>query len=258
MSKTCSLATLGIWKKTDEPFEVYCSHHPRLVLFLSHCPSFQAARVCSQGLAELCPLLVCSSPGSVQPHPRSELDSSVLPARLPTAQAAAAGLQLSRLSNYLFSLYLVLRLALQPELLGFKPALFACRSEGVIHLLRSGVEMWTVEFGVNVYPLSRGLALHCPVHCTFLMNLFVFLCQLSYLNAKGFTLKIAQYEAPEEIAQLCGPQCHEYAGCVSWSVFPVLYPCFAQRTLLHFIICFLKEDCESLYGSPCTCDCSQK
>lgn len=68
---------------------------------------------------------------------------------------------------------------------------------------------------MNVYPLSRGLALRCPVHCTFLMNLFVFLCQLSYLNAKGFTLKIAQSEAPEEIAQLCGPQCHEYAGCVS-------------------------------------------
>lgn len=152
--------------------------------------------------------------------------------------------------NYLLSLYLVLRLAVQPELLGLKPALFACRSEGVTHLLRSGVEMWTVEFGVNAYPLSRGLALHCPVHCTFLMNLFVFLCQLSYLNAKGFTLRIAQYEAPEELAQLCGPQCHEYAGCVSWSVFPVLYPCFAQRTLLHFIICFLKEDCESLYGSP--------
>lgn len=121
--------------------------------------------------------------------------------------------------------------------------------------------MWSVEFWVNAYPLSRSLALHCLVHCTFLMNLFVFLCHLSYLNAKDFTLKITQYEVPEQIAQIRGPQCHEYAGCVSWFVFPVLYSCFTlkfQKTLLHFIICFLKEDCESLYGSPCTCDCSQK
>lgn len=70
------------------------------------------------------------------------------------------------------------------------------RSEEIIHPLRCGVEMWTVEFRVNVYPLSRGLALHCPVHCTFLMNLFVFLCQLSYLNAKGFALKITTVWGP--------------------------------------------------------------
>lgn len=104
---------------------------------------------------------------------------------------------------------------------------------------------------------SRSLALHCPVHCTFLMNLFVFLCHLSYLIAKDFTFKITQYEAPEEIGQICGPQCHEYADCVSWFVLLVLYPCFTlkfQKTLLYFIICSLKEDCESLYGSPCTCD----
>lgn len=108
---------------------------------------------------------------------------------------------------------------------------------------------------------SRHLALHCPVHCTFRMNFFVFLCHLSHLNAEDFTLKTTQYEAQEEIAQMCGPRCHEYADCISWFVFPVLYLCFTlkfQKTLLHFIICSLKEDCESLYSSPCTCDYSQK
>lgn len=62
---------------------------------------------------------------------------------------------------------------------------------------------------------SRHLALRCPVHCTFQMNLFVFLCHLSHLNAKDFTLKITQYEAQEEIAQICGPRCHKYADCTS-------------------------------------------
>lgn len=64
-------------------------------------------------------------------------------------------------------------------------------------------------------PLSRSLALHCPVHCTFLMNFYVFLCHLSYLNAKNLTSKIKQCEDAEEIAQICGPQCHEYDDCVS-------------------------------------------
>lgn len=253
MSKTCSLATLGIWKKTDEPFVVYFSHHPGLVLFLSHCPSFKAARIPAQGLAGLCPLLVWSSPGSGQPHPCSEPGSSVLP-----AQAAAAWQQLSRLAKLSFQLVFSIELGCTAWAIGFESS-FLC-----LHKRRSDPSLeiccWDVNCGAGgeclpALPWSRS-ALSSPLYS--LMNLFVFLCQLSYLTAKVFTLKIAQYEAPEEVAQPCGPQCHEYAGCVSWSVFPVLYPCFAQRTLLHFIICFLKEDCEFLYGSPCTCDCSQK
>lgn len=122
------------------------------------------------------------------------------------------------------------------------------------------VRHWDLKCGVlgDSFPLSHGLALHCPVHCTFLMNLFEYIfCRLSYLNAKDFTSKLTQYEALEGIVT----QCHEYADCISWYVFPVLYPCYTmnfEKTLLHFIICSLTKDCEFLCGSPYTCAYSQQ
>lgn len=102
----CSLAIHGIWKKPDEPFEVY---HPRLVLFICHCPSFKATRMSACGAGcELCPLLVWSSPGWLQlcgqPCSCSDPGSSVLTARLPRAQAAAGVQQLSRFSELFIQL----------------------------------------------------------------------------------------------------------------------------------------------------------
>lgn len=120
-----SLAIRGIWKRPDELFEVYWSHHPRLVLFICHCPSLKATRISACGAGcELCPLLVWSSPGWLQlcgqPCSCSDPGSSVLTARLPRAQAAAGVQQLPRFSKLFIQL--AFSAWLEPQLLGLKPA----------------------------------------------------------------------------------------------------------------------------------------
>lgn len=158
MSKTCSLTTLGIWKTPDEPFEVYCSHHPRLVLFLSHCPSFQAARICAQGW-QSCALCWCAAALALC-SPSPALSRAVLCSQLRLQQLDHS---FPDFQNYLFSLYLELRLALQPELLGLKPALFACRSDPSLEIW-----CWDVNCGVQgeclpALPWSRS-ALSSPLY----------------------------------------------------------------------------------------------